>query len=76
MAVDVFRDRVNYDIRTVVKRILQVRTQEGVVDYDHDTVTMCHSRHIPNIDQTHGRIAWRFDPDEFGFVGPNHVRHI
>ena len=76
MAVDVFGNGMHNDIGTVIQRVLDVRTQERVVDHDHDPVPVRHRGNIPDVDQTQCRIAGRFDPDQFGLVRSDHVRDI
>ena len=64
MTIDVFGDRVDHNVRAVVERILDVRTQEGIVNHDHDAVTVRHRSDIADIDQPESRVAGALDPDQ------------
>lgn len=64
------------NICTMVQRILDVGTQEGIVYDDHDSVRMSHACNIPDIDQAKRRVARGFDPDQFRFVWPYQLGNV
>ena len=49
MAVDIFRYAVDDDVCAVVKGVLDVGTEEGVVDDNHDAVLVRYCCYITNI---------------------------
>lgn len=60
----------------MIQRILNIWAQEGIVNDDHDPMTMRHRCHFSNINQAERRITGTFDPDEFGLVGSNELGDI
>lgn len=64
MAVDVFGYRVDDNISAVVKRGLEVRAEESVVDYDENAVLMCDGSDGADVDKAECRVGRAFDPDE------------
>lgn len=51
MSIYVFGDRVNYYVCAMIQRILDIWAQEGVVNNDHDSMTMRHCCHFSDINQ-------------------------
>ena len=76
MAVYVFRDRMDDNIRTVVQWILNIRAQECVVDDHHNPVLVRHGRDSANIHQAQCWIARAFDPDQFSVLWADQFRNI
>lgn len=69
VAVDVLGDTVHHNIGAVIKRVLDVRAQEGVVDNNHDAVLVGSSRDGADVDETEGRVAGSLDPYQLGGRG-------
>lgn len=76
MAVDVFRHRMNDNVRTMIERVLYIRAKKRIIDYHHDAMTMCYGRNCPNVDQTQRWIAGTFDPYQFGLVWPDKFGNV
>lgn len=76
MAIDVFRDGVNHDIRAMVERVLHIGAQKGVVNHDHDPMTMRHRGYFADIHQAQGGIARTLDPDQFRLIRPNQFGNV
>lgn len=51
MSVYVFGDRVDYYVCAMIQRILNIWAQKGIVNDDHDPMTMRHRCNFPNINQ-------------------------
>lgn len=65
MAVYVLCHAVHDDVRAVRERVLQVRREEGVVDYDQDVVGVGDGGDGADVDEAERRVRGRFDPDQF-----------
>lgn len=76
VSVDVFGDRVDHYVCTMIQRVLNIRAQEGIVNDDHDPMTMRHRCHFSDINQAQCRITRAFDPDELGLVGSDELGDI
>ena len=66
VAVDVFGDGVDDNVGTVVKWVLDVWGEEGVVDNNHDAVLVGLVGNSADIDQAESWVGWSLDPDELG----------
>lgn len=64
------------DVRAVIKGVLHVGAEEGVVDDDHDPVLMRDGSDLADVDEGQGRIAGAFDPDELCFVRPDQICYV
>lgn len=64
MAVDVLCDGVDDDIGAQVERLLDIRRQESVVNYDEDAVLVGDRDDMADIDKAQGRVRGGLDPDE------------
>lgn len=49
MAINVFCDRVNDNVCAMVERILNVGAEEGIIDHDHDAISVGHGGDVPNV---------------------------
>ena len=76
MAVDVLGDGVNHDIGTVVQRVLNIGAQEGVINHDQNTVSVCNRSNLLNIDQAQGGVGRGFNPDQFRLVGADQFFNV
>ena len=76
MPVNVFGDRVNDNVCAMVERVLNVGTEEGIIDHDHDAISVGHSGDVPNVNQAQRRIARAFDPYQLGFVRADEPGHV
>lgn len=76
MPIDVFRDRVDHDIGAVVERVLDIGAEEGVVDDDHDAMSVGDGGDVPDVDQTQGGVAGAFDPDQLGLIRADEIGHV
>lgn len=76
VSVYVFGDRVDYYVCAMIQRILNIRAQEGIVNHDHDPMTMRHRCHLSDIHQAQRRVTRTFDPDQFSLVRSNELSDI
>lgn len=76
MPVDVFGDRMNHNIGPMVERVLNVGAEEGIIDHDHDAISVGHRGDVPNVHQAQSRIARAFDPDQLGLVRADEPGHV
>lgn len=76
MTIDVFSHRVDHYVCAVIQWVLHVRTEEGIVHNDMDSMSMCYGCNFSNIYQTQRRIARAFNPDQFRFVRSNELGDI
>ena len=47
--VNVFCNRVNHNVCAMIERVLNVGAEEGVIDHDHDAISMGHRGDVPNV---------------------------
>lgn len=66
VAIDVLSDGVDDNVGTVVKWVLDVWGEEGVVDNNHDAVLVSLVGNSADIDQAKSWVGWGLDPDELG----------
>lgn len=66
VAVDVLGDTVDDDIGTVLKRVLDVGREEGVVDDDHDAGAVGDVGDGADVDKRESGVGRSLDPDELG----------
>ncbi|RUP51680.1 hypothetical protein BC936DRAFT_146634 [Jimgerdemannia flammicorona] len=64
MTVDVLRNGMNDDIRAELERVLEVRTQEGVVDDEHGAVVVNTLGDGADVDEAESGVGRGFNPDE------------
>jgi hypothetical protein len=76
MPVDVFRDRVDHNVCAVVERVLNIGAEEGVVDHDHDAMSVGHGGDVPDVDQTQGGVAGAFDPNQFRLLRADELGNV
>ncbi len=76
MPVDVFGDRVDHDIGAVVEGVLHVGAEEGVVDDDHNAVSVGHRGDVPDIHQAQGGVAGTLDPDQLRLIRADELGHV
>ena len=69
VTVDVLGDGVDDNVGTVVKWVLDVWGEEGVVDNNHDAVLVGLVGDSADIDQAESWVGWSLDPDELGLWG-------
>lgn len=70
MAVDIFCDRMDHNICTMIQRVLHVGAQECIIHHNHDPMLMRNCSHGPYIHQAQRRIARRLDPYQLRLIGP------
>ena len=66
MTVDVLSYTVHHNIRSKIQRILDIRTEERIVNHNHDSMLMGDRSHIADINQPQSWVTWTFDPNELG----------
>lgn len=76
MTVDVLGNRVNNNIGTVVKRVLNVGTHKSVVDNDQDSMTVSDISNGLDINQAEGRVGRSFDPNELSLIRTNQILNV
>lgn len=76
MTIYVLCHRVNDDIGAMIQRILNVRAEESVVYYNHDTMSMGNSRHGTDVYETQCGIAGALNPYELGLLGADKLRDV
>ena len=64
------------NVGTVIQRVLDIGAEKGVVDDDHDAIAMCHGRHVADIHQAEGRVAWALNPDQLGFIRSDQLGNV
>lgn len=69
VSVDVLGDGVDNNVGAVVKWVLDIWGEEGVVDNNHDTVSVGLVGNGADIDQAKSWVGWSLDPDELGLWG-------
>ena len=63
VAIDVLGHGMNHDIRAVVQGVLNVWTQECIVDHHFDAMLMCHCCHHSDVHQTQRWVARALYPN-------------
>ena len=51
MTVDILGYRVDYNVRAMVQWVLNIWAQEGIIDHNHNAVTMCHGGDFTDVHQ-------------------------
>ena len=67
---------MNYYVGAMIQRVLDIWAQEGIVNDDHDPMTMRHSCHFSDINQAQRRITGALDPYKFGSVRSDELANI
>lgn len=76
MSIDIFCYRVDHNVGTVIQRILNIGTQEGII-HDHcDPMAMRHGCDIFDIDQPQRWIRRGLDPDQLSLIRTNQFLHV
>ena len=60
MTADIFGERVNNDISTLIERAAQIRRGHGAIDDKRNAVTVGHLSQLFDVDHISRRIADRF----------------
>ena len=68
MSIYILRHGVDYNVGTVIQRVLDVGTKEGIVYHHHYAMSMRHCCNFANIDESQSRIARALDPYQLGLV--------
>ncbi len=76
VAVYIFRDGVDYDVCAVVKGVLDIGAEEGIVDHDRDAVLVGDCCDISDVDEAQCWITGAFDPDELCLLGPDEFSKV
>lgn len=64
--INVLGNTVHHDICAVLKRVLDVRAHEGVVDNNENTVLVGNSGNGRNVNQRKSGVRWCLDPNKLG----------
>lgn len=62
MTIDIFGNRVDDNVRSEVKRILDIRAQESIIHHDHDSMLMGDCSDLSDVYQPKGWVGGGFDP--------------
>lgn len=76
MSVDVLRNRMDHDIGAMIQRFLDIRAHKGVVDHDHNSMTVRDCRDLGDIHHPQGRVGRGLYPDQLGVVRSDQFLHI
>lgn len=76
MAVDILGHTVHDNVGSVVKRVLDVWREEGIVHNDHNSMPVRNSSNGADIHQAQSRVAGRLNPDQLRLVGTDQVLNI
>lgn len=76
MTIDILRNGMQRDIRSMVQRILHIRTHKSVI-HDHlNSICMRNLGNLLDIHQSQRRIRRRLNPDQLGIFGPDQLLHV
>jgi hypothetical protein len=64
VSIDVLCNGVNDNVCAVVERVLDIRGEEGVVDYDKNAVLVCDGGDFADVNEGEGWVGRGFDPDQ------------
>lgn len=76
MPINVLCNRVNHNVCAMVERVLNVGAEEGIINHNHDAISVGHRGNVPNVDQAQGRIAGAFDPYQLGLIRTDELGHV
>lgn len=60
----------------MVERVLNVGAEEGVIDHNHDAISVGHGGDVSNVNQAQGRIARAFDPYQLGLIRADELGYV
>lgn len=76
VSVDVLCDGMDNNIRSMIQRILKIRTHEGIIDNNQDSMLMSDGGHLADIHQPKSRVRRALDPDKLGIIGSDQSFNI
>ena len=76
MTIDIFRNGMQHDIRTMVQWILHIRTHKSVIHNHLNVIRMRNLGNLLDVHQSQRRVRRRLDPDQLGILGPDQLLHV